>query len=175
MIRFKPIRGFPAYRVGDDGSVWSCLERGGSGRRRLTDLWHRVRPIRHRDGRLHVQLYGLDAKPIRAVHRLVLDAFVGPCPPGMEACHGDDDQTNNALSNLRWDTHRANIGDRGRNGLTARGERQGLAKLTESQVVDIKLRIAAGQGARSIAALFGVSPKTISSIKTGRTWRHVNG
>lgn len=51
-----------------------------------------------------------------AVHRLVLEAFVGPCPDGMEACHADDDRRHNALDNLRWDTKAANCQDRTRNG-----------------------------------------------------------
>jgi len=49
------------------------------------------------------------------VHSLVLLAHVGPCPPGMEACHADDDPDNNHLSNLRWDYPAANIADRMRN------------------------------------------------------------
>lgn len=51
------------------------------------------------------------------VHRLVLQAFVGPCPDGMEACHWDDDHTNNRLDNLRWDTRVNNYRDRERNGI----------------------------------------------------------
>jgi hypothetical protein len=47
---------------------------------------------------------------------LVLEAFVGPCPDGLEACHWDDDPTNNRLSNLRWDTSIANKRDMARNG-----------------------------------------------------------
>lgn len=39
---------------------------------------------------------------------LVLAAFVGPCPDGMEGCHNDGDCTNDLLSNLRWDTRSAN-------------------------------------------------------------------
>src|SRR5699024_6464865 len=50
------------------------------------------------------------------VHRLVLEAFVGPCPDGMEACHWDDDKTNNHVSNLRWATQSDNMHDRVRNG-----------------------------------------------------------
>lgn len=54
-----------------------------------------------------------------AVHRAVLEAFVGPCPPGMECCHNDGDPTNNHVSNLRWDTHAANMADRARHGTHA--------------------------------------------------------
>ena len=35
----------------------------------------------------------------RSVGRLVLEVFVGPCPPGMEACHNDGDPHNNWLDN----------------------------------------------------------------------------
>ena len=42
------------------------------------------------------------------VHRLVLLAFVGPCPEGMEVCHNDSDPTNNRLDNLRYDTRSGN-------------------------------------------------------------------
>lgn len=50
------------------------------------------------------------------VHRLVLEAFVGPCPEGMEGCHIDGDGTNNRLDNLRWDTHVGNVKDSIRHG-----------------------------------------------------------
>ena len=44
----------------------------------------------------------------RRVDHLVLDAFYGPRPKGLESCHWDDDSANNDIDNLRWDTHRAN-------------------------------------------------------------------
>jgi HNH endonuclease len=50
------------------------------------------------------------------VHRLVLSAFVGPCPPGTECCHWDDDKANNNVWNLRWASRSANIKDCVRNG-----------------------------------------------------------
>lgn len=45
------------------------------------------------------------------VHRLVLEAFVGPCPANMEALHHDGDKTNCTLSNLRWGTSAENKAD----------------------------------------------------------------
>lgn len=50
------------------------------------------------------------------IANLVLEAFVGPCPEGMECCHWDDNQSNNRLDNLRWDTHANNVRDGYRNG-----------------------------------------------------------
>jgi hypothetical protein len=52
----------------------------------------------------------------RFVHQLVLEAFVGPCPPGMECLHANDDATDNRLVNLRWGTHTENVQDCLRNG-----------------------------------------------------------
>lgn len=50
------------------------------------------------------------------VHRLVLLAFVGPRPEDMQACHWNDDPTDNRIENLRWDTPSANSLDSVRNG-----------------------------------------------------------
>lgn len=50
------------------------------------------------------------------VHRLVLMAFVGPCPPGMEGCHNNGNPIDNRLENLRWDTRSANTLDKVRHG-----------------------------------------------------------
>lgn len=50
------------------------------------------------------------------VHVLVLNAFVGPRPEGLECCHADGDPANNDVSNLRWDTRLANVQDMIRHG-----------------------------------------------------------
>lgn len=73
-----------------------------------------------KDGRLEVGL-----RPVgnpnarlptkRQVHRMVLEAFVGPRPKGLVCCHWDDVPTNNRLSNLRWDTPAENEKDKARN------------------------------------------------------------
>lgn len=55
----------------------------------------------------------------------------------------------------------------------ARGERNGRARLTAAQVVEIKRDLAAGALQRVVAARFGVGQAAISQIATGRTWAHV--
>lgn len=52
----------------------------------------------------------------KEIHRLVLEAFIGPCPLGMVACHNNGNAYDNKLSNLRWDTPRNNAIDTIRHG-----------------------------------------------------------
>lgn len=67
-------------------------------------------------GHRFVELVGPEGTSSKYVHRLVLEAFVGPCPDGMVACHWDDNPENNHLNNLRWDTESSNQRDKVRNG-----------------------------------------------------------
>lgn len=169
VTRYKVIQGFPGYRVGDDGSVWTCWV-SGARPARMGAVWRRRKPRRARNG--YLQLVTSDRRePL--VHRLVLEAFVGPCPEGMEACHADGNRTNNALSNLRWDTPKANAADRERHGKTYRGERIRLAKLTPERVLQIRAEYAAGTPHRHLAARHGVNESTTRAIIAGRAWRHV--
>lgn len=52
----------------------------------------------------------------RQIHHLVLEAFVGPRPMGMEGCHGNGHPDDNRLANLRWDTRPENARDTVRHG-----------------------------------------------------------
>lgn len=45
------------------------------------------------------------------VHRLVMAAFVGPCPEGMEVCHNNGDAADNRVENLRYGTRADNAAD----------------------------------------------------------------
>lgn len=48
-----------------------------------------------------------------------------------------------------------------------------LAKLNEEQVMEIKKRLAVGEKGAALAREFNVNKVQISSIKLGKTWRHV--
>jgi hypothetical protein len=55
------------------------------------------------------------------VHRLVLVAFIGPCPHGQQqGLHFDGDPANNNVENLRWGSAFENASDRHRHGRTPR-------------------------------------------------------
>jgi hypothetical protein len=168
---FKPVADKPVYCVGHDGSIWSCLKRGYH----LNPIgpWHRLKPFPDRNGYLRVDL-GAGRSDCRLVHRLVLEAFVGPCPEGMECRHDPDYNPGNCrLENLCWGTKKENGEDKVRHGTTAKGERIGSAVLTEADVLEALVLRAAGESIASIARRFGVDRCSISGIFHGRTWRHV--
>jgi HNH endonuclease/NUMOD4 motif len=71
-----------------------------------------------------ISLWRNGAQEHFSVHRLVLETFVGPCPPGMVACHANDISDDNRLSNLRWDTPDANMRDKIRNRRSHPGRHQ---------------------------------------------------
>lgn len=103
------------------------------------------------------------------VHVLVLESFVGPCPPGKEGCHDDGDPGNNQLGNLRWDTHQANGVDMIRHGRSPRGERQGAHKLTTASVIAIRAR--ASDDPHALALEFGTQAPNIRRVQRGQTWK----
>lgn len=109
---------------------------------------------------------------------LVLLAFVGPCPNGMECCHWDDDPSNNVLSNLRWGTKEDNARDAIRNGkhVPVKGEDNGRAKLTASKVVLVRMlheTMPDVWKSQVLARVFGVTNAVIWHVLKRRTWRHV--
>lgn len=111
-------------------------------------------------------------KAHHSVHSLVLRAFVGEPLPDQEACHNDGNSHNNVLTNLRWDTHSSNEEDRQKHGTVPKGEVHSCAKLTNTQVAQIKADLAAYTGKHygkcvAIAALHGVSSKYVGEISRG--------
>lgn len=115
MEQWRDVVGYEGlYQVSDLGQIRSVSRRvsTGRGRTRMSNgKVLRASPV-GTTGYLAVGLSkGGKARTV-AVHRIVLEAWVGPCPDGHEGCHNDDDQSNNAVCNLRWDTHRNNCNDR---------------------------------------------------------------
>lgn len=71
----KPVMNHPGYTISDEGVL-----RSPYGRR----LAEKPSPLGY-----HTTI--LAGRRVQ-VHRLVLEAFVGPCPPGMECRHLDGDR-----------------------------------------------------------------------------------
>lgn len=109
----------------------------------------------------------------RKVHRLVIEAFLGPCPSGYEVCHGDKGHTDNCLLNLRYGTKKDNHADKWRDGTAQFGPFNSKAKLTEQQAIEI-LRLKGIESDRYTANRFGVSRSCVSFIRLGRNWKYLH-
>jgi hypothetical protein len=112
-------------------------------------------------------------KKMMRVHRLVAEAFI-PNPNGLESInHKDGNKTNNRASNLEWCTCKENsihsVSVLG-NGV---GSKNGMAKLTESSIYEIRRLISMGVPNTRIADAFGVTHSIIRDVRKGITWRHV--
>jgi hypothetical protein len=103
------------------------------------------------------------------VHRLVLAAFIGPCPAGMMACHRNGDATDNRPENLYWGTAADNGSDCAKHG-SLKGERQGRSKLTAEQVLAIR---ADTRPVSEISKAYGVHKSHINSIRRRVFWQHI--
>lgn len=122
-------------------------------------------------GHQRTRLYDKQRKIAVYVHRLVLEAFVGPCPDGMEGCHNDGNGLNNHVSNLRWDTRAANVADARKHGTAAVGERVGNSRLTRSLIQTIAHLRSQNLSYRAIAKQLGVGAETVRQAHVGKTWR----
>lgn len=108
-IEYRQVVGHPRHRVGSDASVWVY--------KRKRQQWVMLTPFLDKGGYPMVTLCQGGKQGNHHVHTIVLEAFVGPCPPGMEACHDPDRTRTNCLpSNLRWDTRKANHADKRKHG-----------------------------------------------------------
>ena len=136
MVNYKYIPEYPGYRVGDDGSVWS-LWVGSGGGTRLGTYWRQLKTPPNEKGYQRVNLIR-DGKPRSfRVHRLVLLAFVGPCPKGMQARHLNGNSSDNRLANIAWGTPEENYADIHRHG-TYHTNRHNRRFTHEGQAMSLK-------------------------------------
>jgi hypothetical protein len=173
--RWAPVLGFEGYyEVSDHGRVRSLdrtITRSDGKIKRFKGAVLSVTPNRGEHPR--VGLWRHNKAHRRLIHRIVLEAFAGECPDGLEGCHGDGNPQNNHLENLRWDTSAANSADMIKHGRSNIGERCPGSKLLEADIPLIRAARAAGDTIAAIAARMGVGVATVADVLHGRTWTHV--
>lgn len=169
-VVLMPIMGipdFPDYQITDTGRVWSS-KCGGR--------WMKAR--KNSSGYLQLMLSDGARRTTKRIHCLVLEAFVGPRPAGMECRHLNGNSSDNRLENLRWGTRVENQQDSVKHGTHfvphthAVGERHGKTTLLELDVRWIRYLRAAGVLGRDIADVYGVSLPTVYQIANRKSWKH---
>jgi len=165
---WRAVNGFPDYEVSSRGRVRSW--KNGRWGRRDEPVVMALCP--DNDGYLLVSLYNGEGCYVSKVHHLVLKAFAGLCPEGMQARHLDDDPANNHVGNLCWGTSLENSADRSRHGRTVEGENHWQAVIpSDDAIAEIEARYAGGESAYSIAKDFeDLSEVIVRRIAQGTHW-----
>lgn len=176
-LEFRDIQGFPGYKIGNDGTVWTCKKRGGRKQWFMSDEWTIMELRLTSRGYLRVGLRQNGKCHWITVASLVLEAFVGPRPEGHVVRHfPDGTRTNNRLSNLQWSTQSENLADRQVHGTESTGMRNGKSKLKDDDIRNI--RRLAGQGVPFTEIpkqlSLDVTPENVGYIVRGVTWKHID-
>lgn len=129
-----------------------------------------LQPVVHHSGYVIVTLHRDGKQRTPRIHKLVAEAFLGPCPEGQEVRHKNGIRSDPRLVNLMYGTKKQNSADRRKHGTDPRGVKNPNSKLTEEQVRMIRNsdlpRVA-------LAEMFGVQVPAIWKIQAGRSWKEI--
>jgi len=157
---WRPIPGFPDYEVSDLGRVKSLK---------------RTNPIIlspcNDNGRKRVQLRIDGRTEMKSVSHLVALAFIGPRPNGMVVCHNNSDVTNDAASNLRYDTQTGNMKDACEHDSFS-GK---ITRLKNSDIKEIREMFSDHRQIPLWTKKHGVSADTIYRALIGETFKYAGG
>jgi hypothetical protein len=126
-----------------------------------SECWPWVGAI-HKDG--HGQYDGFPA------HRMVYQALYGPLPDDVVVRHTCDNPPCCNPRHLITGSHADNVADRVARDRSAKGQRNGRAKLTEQQAKEI---IASPHTHAYLAMVYNVSRDTVKKIRAGKLWKHL--
>lgn len=160
-----------------------CVTESGRVGRIGSPDWLKPAPMK-RGGYLAVSLHESGSARTWPIHQLVAIAFHGPRPSSHHhAAHDDGDKLHNHRGNVLWKTKIENEADKIAHGTSNRGDRNGMAKVSDAQCDEIRERVKAlprsSGGKRikkgavdAIAAEYGVTKSAIYLIWSGRRRAH---
>jgi hypothetical protein len=142
---------------------------------RIRSLYKNIvlKPQLSKNDYLHVILYKNKFKYTKTIHVIVAKTFI-PNPLNLpEVNHIDGNKNNCAVTNLEWSTKSDNAKHAYRIGLkTAKGENNGQARLTNSEVIEIR-ELKGKLTQREIAQIYNVTRQLISCIHLNKNWKNI--
>ena len=163
---WEPILGYEEYyEVSNTGKVRSKHVRNLG---QVLKVWDSGR------GYLFCNLYKNGHKYNGYIHKLVAANFVHGYSEGLVVNHKDGNKKNNLWSNLEWITHMENIQHASSMGFILRGSKCNLSKLSEDQVMEIRMfKESKSITDKELGLLYGVDPSVINRIINRKTWKHL--
>jgi hypothetical protein len=132
-----------------------------------------LKPNPDKNNYLHVILYKNKIKHTKNIHRLVAIAFIPNLKGLPDVNHIDGNKFNCHVNNLEWCTKSYNSKHAYDNNLiSAIGEKNGQAKLTDKEVIEIR-ELKGKFSQQKISEMFGVSRQLISFIHLRKNWTHI--
>jgi hypothetical protein len=145
---------------------WSKVDKKGP-----LDCWEWTAGLRrHGYGQFNVDT----GRRSRPAHRIAWELHYGPIHEGLHVLHRCDNPPCCNPAHLFLGTHIDNVADmmaKKRN-WTPRGDKSGMAKLSQDDIAYLFERTRAGDAQARLAEHFGVSSSTISRILSGKRWAH---
>ncbi len=160
---WKDIKNYEGlYQISNLGRVKSFIKWKGTNCRIL-------KQIKNGAGYFAVVLYKNKKYKNKQVHNLVFETFKEKLEKDYDIHHINKDEKYNYIDNLESKSHSKHVGDHNK------GENNPAHKLTEEDVIQIKLLLKEGKlTQKEIAEKFKVSKIIISLIKYGKIWSHVH-
>ncbi|HMG89616.1 MAG TPA: HNH endonuclease [Chryseolinea sp.] len=174
-IEFFPLVGFNTYVISRCGVV-KRLSRKTSPKSQLRKDKKKMIAGRQlvpqlRNGYVRIDLRRNGKCTDGALHRLLAINFI-PNPENKPCVnHINGNKQDNRLENLEWVTHKENNVHAVDIGLIPSGSRHRCAKLSESDVINVRQLFTGGFSKYAIAKKYNLSPGTIYNIISGRTWK----
>lgn len=178
------IPGFEGYYQFSTLDRVKSLERyakGKNGSHRI--IKEKIRKPQFSKGYWQVNLSKNNIDTTFGIHHIKAMVFIPNPNNYTEVLHIDDNPSNNALSNLKWGTHKQNIREAWKNGLCELtrtkskqrcGEKCAAHKLTKEQVIAIRNKFNTnGYTMIALAKEYGVSYQSISGIIHKKKWKHL--
>jgi hypothetical protein len=155
---------------------WSFVNKDGPEHPTVGKCWEWLGHRQYKYGRFRIGRIRPRCGGYVRAHRFSYETFVGPVSEDMCVCHHCDNTICVNPSHLFLGDHVVNQADKMAKGRQAKGEGNGVAKLTEQQVETIRRRYrprSKTDGGKALAKEFNVCGNTIDLIVNGYTWRHV--
>lgn len=153
------------------GNVRTWLQRVGGQKPGKRGMSPKLLKKQFADGYFRFGIYRNGKTKNYQLNRVICETFHGPPPSSVhQAAHNNGDAADNRASNLRWATAKENAADRVAQGKQVRKEKCHFSRATETQVEAIRKEYDKGISAYRLAAISGLSRRTIHRILNNESW-----